>query len=220
MRAAADAFLRDHMRRHDRVSVYGLPGPGPAQRFTADVAAAREQLATVRGGLERRVNGPIADMTVAEAYEILRGNETVLARFTTVNPAQLASTSVIAGSDRVQRTPSEEPSVLRRLIRENAQTIVNQTDEESRRFLRATSDLLRSLSGIDGRKTVLLFSEGFYGTNVSRELEDVTRAAAETYSVIYALDLNRRIDLLRRRGRPSTIRMRPTIGSFLWATSR
>ena len=32
VRAAADAFLRDHVRRHDRVAVYGLPGPGPARR--------------------------------------------------------------------------------------------------------------------------------------------------------------------------------------------
>ncbi len=194
VRAAADAFLRDHVRRHDRVAVYGLPGPGPSQWFTANMTAAREQLANVRGGLERRANGPITDMTLAEAYEISRGNETVLSRFTTINTAQLASTSV-GGSDRLERAP-EEPAVVRRLIRENAQTIVNRADEESRRFLRAAADLLRSLKGIDGRKTVLLFSEGFYGANVSRELEDVASASAETYSVIYSLDLNRRIDLL------------------------
>ena len=68
VRAAADAFLRDHVRRHDRVAVYGLPGPGPAQWFTANMTAAREQLANVRGGLERRAHGPIADMSRAEAY--------------------------------------------------------------------------------------------------------------------------------------------------------
>ena len=195
-RAAADAFLRDHVRRHDRVAVFGLPGPGPAQPFTANVATARQQLANVRGGLERRMNGPIGDMTLFEAYEVLRGNEAVIARFTTFNPAQVTDARNVAGTDRGGRIGAEEPSVVQRLVRENAQTIVNRADEDSRRFLLSAADLLRSLSGIDGRKTVLLFSEGFYSSNVSRELEDVARAAAETYSVIYALDLNRRLDLV------------------------
>jgi hypothetical protein len=82
--------------------------------------------------------------------------------------------------------------VLRRLIRENAQSIVNRADAESRAFLGAFADLLRSFRGIDGRKTVLLFSEGFYSDYVSRDLENVAAAAAESYSVIYAFDLNKR----------------------------
>jgi VWFA-related protein len=190
VRAAADAFLRDHVRRHDRVAVYGLPGPGPAQWFTANMTAAREQLANVRGGLERRAHGPITEMSLVEAYEIVRGNETVLSRFTTVN------TAVLTGGDRLARTSPEQPAVVRRLIQENAQTIVNRADDMSRHFLRATADLLRSLNGIDGRKTVLLFSEGFYANNVARELEDVASAAAEAYAVVYALDLNKRLDLV------------------------
>ena len=194
VRAAADAFLRDHVRRHDRVAVYGLPGPGPAQWFTANMTAAREQLANVRGGLERRAHGPIADMSLAEAYEIVRGNQNVLSRFTTVNTA--AATGTTAGGDRLARASPEEPAVVRRLIQENAQTIVNRADDVSRHFLRATADLLRSLNGIDGRKTVLLFSEGFYASNVARELEDVAGAAAEAYAVVYALDLNKRLDLV------------------------
>ena len=195
VRAAADAFLRDHVRRHDRVAVFGLPGPGPAQPFTANVTTARQQLANVRGGFERKMSGPIGDMTLFEAFEIVRGNDTVLSRFTTTNPAQAAGARPIVGSDRLPGGTAEEPAVIRRLIRENAQTIVNRADESSRRFLLSAADLLRSLSGIDGRKTIVLFSEGFYSANVTRELENVARAAAETYSVIYAVDLNRRLDL-------------------------
>ena len=82
------------------------------------------------------------------------------------------------------------------------------TDAESRRFLQATSDLLRGLRGIDGRKTVVAVLRRFLWHNVSRELEDVARAAAETYSVIYAFDLNRRDrPPYSRLRRPSTIRM-------------
>ena len=194
VRQAAAAFLREHVRSHDRVAIYGLPGPGPTQPFTNNFLVARQQLGLVRGGLERRASGAVTDMTVAEAYEITRGNEQVLAKFTTVITADANPTGGASGSDRVQRF-AENPAVLRRLIQENAQSIVTRADADARRFLLMLSDVLRGLRGIDGRKTVLLFSEGFYGANVARELEDVAAAAAETYSGIYAFDLNRRIDL-------------------------
>ena len=194
VRAAAETFLREHVRPHDRVAIYGLPGPGPTQPFTANFLFARQQLGLVRGGLERRASGAVTDMTVAEAYEITRGNEQVLAKFTTANTAETNPTGGASGTDRVQRF-AEDRAVLRRLIQENAQSIVTRADANARRFLLMMSDVLRGLRGIDGRKTILLFSEGFYGANVARELEDVAAAAAETYSVIYAFDLNRRVDL-------------------------
>ncbi len=192
VRAAAEQFLRDHVRRQDRVAIYGLPGPGPAQPFTANLSGARQQLATVRGGLVRQANGPVAAMELSEAYEILRGNELVLSRFTTV---RADNASPVAGSDLTGRF-AEDPAVFRRLLRENAQSIVTLADAESRRFLQDFADLLRSFRGIDGRKTVVLFSEGFYADNVSRELEEVAAAAAETFSVISSFDLNRRADVI------------------------
>ncbi|HEX7780264.1 MAG TPA: VWA domain-containing protein, partial [Vicinamibacterales bacterium] len=193
VRHAAAAFLREHVRQSDRVAIYGLPGPGPSQPFTGNLAAATQQLALVRGGLERRANGAVTDMTIAEANEIVRGNEVVLSRFTTVNLADSNPTGGASGTDRVQRF-AEDPAVVRRLIKENAQSIVMRSDADARRFLLTMADVLRGLRGIEGRKTVLLFSEGFYSANVARELEDVAAAAAETYSVIYSFDLNRRID--------------------------
>jgi len=199
VRQAAAAFLQKHVRPHDRVAIYGLPGPGPTQPFTNNFLVARQQLGLVRGGLERRASGAVTDMTVAEAYEITRGNELVLAKFTTVNTAEANPTGGASASDRVQRF-AEDRAVLRRLIQENAQSIVTRADADARRFLLMMSDVLRGLRGIDGRKTVLLFSEGFYGANVARELEDVAAAAAETYSGIYAFDLNRRIDLTAAEG--------------------
>jgi len=196
VRAAAEAFLRDHVRRQDRVAIYGLPGPGPVQPFTTELTAARKQLATVRGGLVRQANGAVAEMSLTEAYEILRGNDLVLARFTTITGDR---TSAVAGSDLTGRF-AEDPAVLRRLLRENAQSIVTLADVESRRFLKDFADLLRGFRGIDGRKTVVLFSEGFYADNVGRELEDVAAAAAETFSGIYAFDLNRRADVIASAG--------------------
>ena len=193
VRAAADAFLRDRVRRQDRVAVFGLPGPGPAQPFTANVAAARRQLDAVRGGLERRSVAAVAEMSVHEAYEIMRGNERVLSRFTTADPTGTRTTNQVLLE--LARTAGDDAGVIRRLVRENAQTIVAAADAGARQFLAAFADLLRSFRGTDGRKTVILFSEGFHADNVGRELELVAAAAAETYSVIYGFDLNRPGDL-------------------------
>jgi VWFA-related protein len=193
VRLAADAFLRDRVTSHDRVAIYGLPGPGPAQPFTANLPAARQQLAQVRGGLERQQSGAVTDMTIAEAYEILRNNEKVILRFMVPSP-QDAGSGVTNIDDLVRRFGGD-PAVMRRLLRENAQSIVTRADANARRFLQSLVDLLHGFRGIDGRKTVMVFSEGFYSDNVGRDLEDVAAAAAETYSVIYAFDLNRRTDV-------------------------
>jgi VWFA-related protein len=193
VRLAADAFLRTRVTSHDRVAIYGLPGPGPAQPFTANLQAARQQLAQVRGGLERRQTGAVTEMTIAEAYEILRNNEKIIARFTMPQPQDAGSGAT--NPDDLVRRFAGDPAVLRRLLRENAQTIVTRADADARRFLQSLVDLLHGFRGIDGRKTVMVFSEGFYSDNVGRDLEDVAAAAAETYSVIYAFDLNRRTDV-------------------------
>jgi VWFA-related protein len=193
VRLAADAFLRDRVTSHDRVAIYGLPGPGPAQPFTANLPAARQQLAQVRGALERQQTGAVTEMTIAEAYEILRNNEKVISRFTVPQPQDAGSGAT--NPDDLVRRFAGDPAVLRRLLRENAQTIVTRADADARRFLQSLVDLLHGFRGIEGRKTVMIFSEGFYSDNVGRDLEDVAAAAAETYSVIYAFDLNRRTDV-------------------------
>ncbi len=200
VRVAAETFLRARVRPQDRVALFGIPGPGPAQPFTANMSFARQQLDRLRGGLVRRANGAVAEMTENEAFEILRGNETVLARFTTVEASTAATTTAGGGVADVSRRPAEDPTVLRRLVRENAQSIAARADAESRQFLQALADLLRSFKGIDGRKTVLLFSEGFYADNVAQDLEAVAAAAAETYSVIYAFDLNKRSNVIDAAG--------------------
>ena len=189
VRLAAETFLRTRVKAQDRVAVFGLPGPGPSQPFTANLVSARNQLDYVRGGLVRLASGAVTEMQENDAYEILRGNEEVLTRYTTGQAG--AQQAGGAGTD-IARRATDDAVVLRQLLRENAQSIVNRADAESRAFLAAFADLLRSFRGIDGRKTVLLFSEGFYGDNVSRDLENVAAAAAESYSVIYAFDLNKR----------------------------
>jgi len=85
-----------------------------------------------------------------------------------------------------------DAAVTRRLLQENARAIVHQTDSLSREFLQRLADVVTGFRDIDGRKTVVLFSEGFIQDNLSRELEAVAAAAAQSYCVFYPFDLNQR----------------------------
>src|SRR5207249_2508605 len=76
--------------------------------------------------------------------------------------------------------------------KETARTVTAKADGDARLFLRLLTRLMREMRGIDGRKSVVVFSEGFYADHMMREIEDAASAAAQSYSVVYALDLNRR----------------------------
>lgn len=193
-RRAAEHFLKTRIRPGDRVALYALPGPGPQLPFTADIRRAGDELARVRGSLERVGYGVLGTMSVHEAYQIRRGNQTVLARVAN-NLVQQTGTDVVRGGLRQATGTSGGGSEFTQLVVEDARTIAGRADEEARRFLVMLSDLMRELRGIEGRKAVLLVSEGFYTDEVTRELERAAAAAAESYCVVYALDLNRRADL-------------------------
>ena len=74
-------------------------------------------------------------------------------------------------------------------------------DADARDSLQRLADVIAQYKVVEGRKTVLFFSEGFHQQNVSRELELVEAAAAESYAVFYSFDLNRRLATSIRRSR-------------------
>lgn len=192
VRQAAEAFLRRRFTPEDRVAVYGLPGPGPSLPFTRELSAAIAQLKLVRGGLQRTLTPGERDMTVNEAYEILRGNDAVINRFMTTASNRTGVLPDVTG--RV--AGGTDLNTTRALIVDQANLTVQNADADSRRFLDMMSQLLRTFRSVDGRKTVMLFSEGFHGDNIGRSIEDVAAAAAETYAVIYSFDLNKRTQSL------------------------
>jgi VWFA-related protein len=206
-RRAAESFIRQRVRPTDRIAIFGIPGPGPQLNFTADRSRALTEITSVRGSLERTVATPLGTMSVQEAYEIARGNDRVLADVATrmnAGPAgdlgtpggsgAVASRAIVAGT--------ENPAVFRRLVQENARTVVAQADADARQFLQRLADLIRQYRAIEGRKTVVLFSEGFHNENVTRDVEAVAAAAAQSYVVFHAMDLNRRLGSLERAETP------------------
>lgn len=193
-RAAAARFLTTRMRPGDRVALYGIPGPGPQIDFTADVERVSADLQKIRGGLERFSYGAVGPMRIQEAIEVTRGNQEVLSRVSERLSTERSGTDVLAisGSSAPGGGGTTNAALFEMLVREDARTMVARADQQARNFLLMFADVIRRLRRIEGRKNVILLSEGFFADNISRELEQVAAAAAESYTVIHALDLNRR----------------------------
>jgi VWFA-related protein len=192
-RLAAERFLRARLRPADRVAVHAIPGPGPHLPFTNNVEAAVAELTKLRGSLERIGQGALGAMRLYEAYEIVRGNLVILDRVADRLASQSSTSDVIGPLGTLTATGSSpNNSTFQSLVADEARRIVARADQDARALLLNLADLIRGLRRIDGRKNVLVFSEGFFADHLTRELEQVAAAAAESYSVIYAVDLNRR----------------------------
>ena len=187
-RMAAAEFIRRHVRPSDRLALFALPGPGPQLGFTADKTRALDQLPSVRGSYERTVSTAFGTMGIYEAHRIAQGDETLAVALL----ERMAGESGvdIAASDPTAPTRAgggaEDPRVTRRLLAENARAVVNQSDAASRQFLQRLADLIVQFRDIEGRKTVVLFSEGFFQDNLARELEERrSRRGAELRRLLY-----------------------------------
>jgi VWFA-related protein len=196
-RQAAEQFIRTRVRPSDRVALYAVPGPGPQLGFTADRARAIAELSSIRGSYQRTVTTPFGKLGLYESHRILDGDEKLIAdtldRLTIEGSADLLGVSTATAGGRTGAAgAAEDGAVVRRLLQENARAVVQQSDAESRQFLLRLADVITALGDLEGRKSVVLFSEGFFQDNLTRELETVAAAAARSYSVFYAFDLNAR----------------------------
>jgi VWFA-related protein len=195
-RLAAERFLKTRLRPGDRVALYAIPGPGPQLALSPDIAHAVLELVTVRGSLDRTAFTSAGNMSQYEAYQIVRGDANVLQRVATRaadTPGLIDTHPVVANSLRPADAPTgESAKTINQFVQSNAETVVTQADADSRAFLSALADIIRTLAPIEGRKTVVVFSEGFYSDNLSRDIEQVATAAAQAYAVVQTLDLNRR----------------------------
>ncbi|MGH9331448.1 MAG: VWA domain-containing protein, partial [Vicinamibacterales bacterium] len=194
-RIAAERFLRTRVRPGDRVALYALPGPGPQIGFTGNIERAASELVKIRGSLERMTQGGLGAIRISEAYEIGRGNQEILTRVVDRLATQQAGTDTLssgAGRSGVNLGGAGDPRLFEALVKEDARTVAMRADETARRVLLMLADVVRELAPIEGRKTLVLLSEGFYTDHVTRELEQVAAAAAQSYAVIHSIDLNRR----------------------------
>lgn len=210
-RLAAESFIRRRVRPSDRVALYAIPGPGPQIPFTSDKARAINALVTIRGALDRQVATPLGAMTAYEAHRVLQGDTALIASLGMRMAAEAGDVVTGVGDAIVGRGAGgagEAEGIVRSVLMQNAQAVVAQSDGESRQFLQRLTDVIAGFRDIEGRKTVVLFSEGFIQNNLSRELEAVAAAAAQSYCVFYTMDLNQRTSSLTQEfvseGAPGT----------------
>ncbi len=180
-RRAAERFLRTRVRAGDRVALYGLPGPGARVGFTSDVSRVIAALPNLSGSREPARFTGIGEIREFEAFEIDRGNQEVL-------QSVLLRLSEDAGF-----------GVSAMDVRDASRSVVNRADSQARQFLDTFADLIGGLRQVEGRKEILLVSEGFHGDNVGRDLERVAAAAAQSYTAVHALDINRRESNIEER---------------------
>ena len=208
-RMAAEQFIRKRVRPSDRVALYGIPGPGPQIGFTADKMRIMKHLESIRGSYQRRVTTPFGAMAIYEAHRVVQGDTKLIVdlldRMRTESGADIVGATA-AGAGRAAAGSGEDTTISQRLLIENARVVVNQTDGASRQFLQRLADVIRQFLDIEGRKTVVLFSEGFFQDNLSRELEEVAAAAAQSYCVFYTFDLNQRNGDLEEAQASDTVR--------------
>ena len=180
-RLAAARFLRTRFRPGDRVALYALPGPGPQVPFTSDVNVVLSKLPQIRGMLNREEPGSVVTMSTFEAYQIVRGDNNMLQQVVT-RASQTGAADLLArlpgATNAAVNSTSEGQTDIERLVKNNAQTAVDRADADSRALLAMVSDVMDSMSGLEGRKAVLFFSEGFFSDDLSRETERVAAAAA------------------------------------------
>lgn len=191
-RTAVEQFLRQRMRPGDRAALYALPGPGPQVDFTADVSRLVAELPKIVGSLSRDLLTPLGSITAFEALQIANGDpralDLVLARL----QQEAAGTDLVRDAGGQRAASQADAMIAARLVRENSRVLLENQAQEVRNFTLPFSDILQQLEGIEGRKSVILFSEGFFLQNVVPEMERVAAAAARASAVLYAFDLNRR----------------------------
>ncbi len=201
-RMAAQRFLQSRLVPGDRVALHCVPGPGPDIPFTAEFARVIRELRAVRG-MREDLGTAQPPMRVFDAYQITRGNPAVLSRYVEQFITTAAADSQARANAGNAARDVDDPAIQRRLIQDTARTVVARADLDSRQFLQRLADIMVSLRGVEGRKSMVLFSEGFESDNVTREMETVAAAAAQSYTVVYALDLNSRsvgVDEMNARG--------------------
>ena len=194
-RQAAERFLRRHIKPGDRVALYALPGPGPQVGFSSNVMTAISALPAVRGSLDRQAMGPAGVMSVFEAFQVTRGNELIIQRVITRTLESGTALDLAGRSGAARGVVNLTPESMREMaqvVTDSARGIVATADTESRVFLLALADVIKGLADLDGRKTVILVSEGFFTDNIGRDVETVAALAAQSYAVIHALDINAR----------------------------
>ncbi|HXY39676.1 MAG TPA: VWA domain-containing protein [Vicinamibacteria bacterium] len=178
-RKALARFLEEDLRVEDQVALVTTSGSSAlSQEFTADRTVLLETLSRL-SAQGRQAGWTGAPYITDYQAELIEAGDT----------AALDA----AIQEILVATPIQDAGNAERLARQKAHAIFNESVYNARLTLTALERLCRGLSGLTGRKSVLLVSDGFVtgmigGSGASFDLRRIADAATRAGVAVYSLD--------------------------------
>jgi VWFA-related protein len=165
----------DTLTAEDRVAVIAVPGPGELVDFTTDHDKVREALLRIVGEadpIKARFNISITEAMAVYLHSDMRLAFEVVRR----------ECGQFAGATEVERCERE--------IEQDAAGIVNDIRQRTQASIGSMRAVLKSLSGVEGPKSVILVSEGLVFEGLGSETDDLASTAADSRATLDILLLD------------------------------
>jgi len=191
IREAMFAFL-DRLSASDRVAVVGFGQPSVTTPFTTDKVQLKQALERIPGQRQQAGGGGAHDIPVTSALAIDRGDETALEQ--------------VAARDCPGRTQRER-TACREEIRAEASGIASDARQSGDTAMSSLKEVLTLLKPIEGPKTVLYVSQGFFTDRErgedSTRINELGSLASAARAHIYSLRMEESSDMSRQKaGQP------------------
>jgi hypothetical protein len=188
LRDAIYSFI-DRLTPSDRVAVVGLGQPSVSTPFIADKAQLKEALDRIPGQRQQNAGGGAHEIGLSAAVAIDRGDEATLMQ--------------VAARDCPGRTQRERQPCIDE-IRGEAQSIASETRQSGDFTLNSLREVLTSIKAVEGPKTVLFVSQGFFsdrerGDDTGR-INELGSLASAARARIYSLRMEESsVDITRQK---------------------
>lgn len=194
MRPIRDAIYSfiDRLSSSDRAAVIGLGQPSVSTPFTSDKAQLKQALDRIPGQRQSAPGGSTHELPITAAMAIDDGNE--------------ATVEQVAARDCPGRTQREREN-CKQEIRVEAQAVASEARQGGMMALGGVRDVLSALKAVDGPKTILFFSQGFFtdrdrGDEVAR-ITEIGNLAASVRAHVYSLRLEQSNSITQQKaGQP------------------
>ena len=169
----------------DPIAYAPLSGQGSVVEFTT---ARKPIIDALRTQMGHRALSPAAfgEVTITEAYDILRGNTSTLNRVVDRQCPSASSAPPAAGATGL-RSPLE---MCRQSVRTDSLLLVNENDQQVTRVLNMIQRHITALAAIPGTKYVLLVSQGIALDQTAAPGVNLGRSAAAAGVRLHALQVN------------------------------
>src|SRR6266850_2131507 len=187
IRDAIASFI-DRLSASDRVAVVGFGQPSVSTPFMADKVQLKQALDRIPGQRQSPGGASTHEMPATAAMAIDRGDDAAL--------EQVAARDC-PGLTQRQRQPCKEE------IRAEAVVIASETRQSGDATLRGLHDILTALKAVDGPKTVLFISQGFFtdrerGDDTGR-ITELGGLAAAVRAHVYSIRMEDANDISRQK---------------------